>query len=43
MTDLTKSYVVRNSVKIITEIGVCSIKLSVKAHERRKSIKVPKF
>jgi hypothetical protein len=43
MIDLTKSYVVRNSPKIITEIGVCSIKLSTQAHKRRNSIKVPKF
>jgi len=43
MIDLTKSYVVRNSAKIITEIGVCSIKLAAQAHKRRNSIKVPKF
>ena len=33
----------RNSAKIITEFGVCSIKLSAQAHKRRNSIKVPKF
>jgi hypothetical protein len=43
MIDLTKSYVVRNSAKIITENGVCCIKLSAQAHKRRNSIKVPKF
>lgn len=43
MTDLTKGYVVRNSAKIITEIGVCSKKLSVRAHKRRNSVKVPTF
>jgi hypothetical protein len=34
MIDLTKIYVVRNSAKIITEIGIYSIKLSTQAHKK---------